>query len=341
MIPLRTDGVEGEGAGRPVVPPSVRDTAARREPATASEPDRRARAQRSESSTLPESERTSSRGPPSRDSSARWARPRVQPEAQLPLEETRLFGDPITWFERAQVWGDSIRVRARERRLDTVYVRGAAFAAQRDTTVDRIRQLKGENITAVFRRNSLRKILARPNGQSIYFSASDDGTLNGATQASADAVTLRFAAEDLKRITFDGGVEGQAYHKKKYIPDPFRLKGFQWTPDRRPTRRRLLRERRVRERLRIPRFLIAPWPARPPPKSGRQRRAESLARVCPGRKERPADGPILSPLPPTHSGSRSHQTGRPATPPNPRVRNHECDESLPARKWRAHWRLNH
>ena len=265
LIPLRADGVEGEGAGRPVVPPSVRDTAARREPATASEPDRRARAQRSESSTLPESERTSSRGPPSRDSSARWARPRVQPEAQLPLEETRLFGAPITWFERAQVWGDSIRVRARERRLDTVYVRGAAFAAQRDTTVDRIRQLKGENITAVFRRNSLRKILARPNGQSIYFSASDDGTLNGATQASADAVTLRFAAEDLKRITFDGGVEGQAYHKKKYIPDPFRLKGFQWTPDRRPTRRRLLRERRVRERLALNPDVGSQTPDAPPP----------------------------------------------------------------------------
>jgi hypothetical protein len=146
-----------------------------------------------------------------------------------------------------------------------VYVRGAAFAAQRDTTVDRIRQLKGENITAVFRRNSLRKILARPNGQSIYFSASDDGTLNGATQASADAVTLRFAAEDLKRITFDGGVEGQAYHKKKYIPDPFRLEGFQWTPDRRPTRRRLLRERRVRERLALNPDVGSQTPDAPPP----------------------------------------------------------------------------
>jgi lipopolysaccharide export system protein LptA len=178
-----------------------------------------------------------------------WATPFVRSEEELPLEETRLFRAPITWFERTQVWGDSIRVRARNRSLDTVYVRGSAFAAQLDTTVDRIRQLKGKDITAFFRRDSLQKIRARPNGQAIYFSAAEDGTLNGATRASSDVVEIRFANGDVKQITFGRGVQGEAYHKKEYIPDPFRLEGFQWTPERRPTRARLLREERVRNRL--------------------------------------------------------------------------------------------
>ncbi len=178
-----------------------------------------------------------------------WGRPVVQPGNALPLEETRLFRDPITWFEHSQVWGDSIRVRARNRSLDTVYVRGASFAAQNDTTVDRIRQLKGKNITAFFRRDSLRRIQARPNGEAIYFSASETGELDGATRASADHVDLYFRQGDVQRIKFGKGVQGKAYHKKQLIPDPFRLEGFQWTPERRPTKARLLREERVRERL--------------------------------------------------------------------------------------------
>jgi lipopolysaccharide export system protein LptA len=188
-------------------------------------------------------------GPSKQRGAGPWTTPFVESEDDLPLEETRLFDNPIAWFERTQVWGDSIRVRARQRSLDTVYVRGAAFAAQLDTTVNRIRQLKGKDITAFFRRDSLRKILARPNGRAIYFSAAEDGTLNGATRASADVVEIRFANGDVKRITFGRGVQGTAYHKKEHIPDPFRLEGFQWTPERRPTRARLLRGKRVRERL--------------------------------------------------------------------------------------------
>lgn len=178
-----------------------------------------------------------------------WDTPSVQSEDDLPLEETRLFRNPITWFERSQVWGDSIRVRAENRSLDTVYVRGSAFAAQEDTTVDRIRQLKGRNITAFFHRDALRRIRAQPNGEAIYFSASATDTLNGATRASADYVELYFQGRNVDRIKFGSGVQGTAYHKRKHIPDPFRLDGFQWTPERRPTRASLLREERVRERL--------------------------------------------------------------------------------------------
>jgi len=223
-----------------------------------------------------------------------WETPTVQSEDDLPLEETRLFQGPIAWFERSQVWGDSIRVRARNRSLDTVYVRKAAFAAQEDTTVDRIRQLKGKNITAFFRRDSLRQIHARPNGQAIYFSSSEDGTLDGATRASADYVKLYFRGQEVERIKFGAGVQGTAYHKKEYIPDPFRLEGFQWTPERRPTKRRLLRQQRVRERLHLEPLPPPKQQARPIARSA----ADSAASV--GRRRTDAASP----------GTSQSQTGR-------------------------------
>ncbi len=267
-IPLRQSDPAMAPAPAPApdsaAPPSDAErTAARRDTTDRAAPDASRRAQRRR--PAPPDSATADSGEaagPSED--AGWARPTVESDEQLPLEETRLFREPVTWFERSQVWGDSIRVRTYNRSLDTVYVRGSAFAAQEDTTVKRIRQLKGRDITAFFRRDSLQKILARPNGQAIYFSSAADGTLDGATQASADEVTLWFEGQDVRRITFGGGVEGQAYHKKEYIPDPFRLEGFQWTPDRRPTRARLLREKRVRERLNLGPPPARQRPGRPP-----------------------------------------------------------------------------
>ena len=178
-----------------------------------------------------------------------WARPTVDSAGAVPLEETRLFREPVTWFEQAQVWGDSIRVRARNRSLDTVFVRGAAFAAQRDTALDRIHQLKGRTLTASFQSDSLRRILARPNARAIRFLADESGALSSGIETSADRIVLQFKGGAVDRIRVLSGVESTLYQKPDLLPDPFRLDGFQWTPERKPTRRGLLDEPRVRRRL--------------------------------------------------------------------------------------------
>ncbi|MFP4227789.1 MAG: OstA-like protein [Salinivenus sp.] len=182
-------------------------------------------------------------------SQSAWSRPTADSAGALPLEETRLFREPVTWFEEAQVWGDSIRVRARSRSLDTVFVRGSAFAAQRDTTLDRIHQLSGRTLTAFFRADTLRRIQAQPNARAIRFLADETDALSGALETSADQIVLRFRDQQVHRVSVLGGVESTLYQRPDLIPDPLRLEGFQWTPDRKPTRRELLDEDRVRRRL--------------------------------------------------------------------------------------------
>lgn len=224
--------------------------------------------------------------PPTSD----WARPTVDSAEAVPLEETRLFGDPMTWFQQAQVWGDSIRVRARERSLDTVFVRGAAFAAQRDTALDRIHQLKGRTLTAHFRADSLRRIVARPNARAIRFLAEEGGALSGGLQTSADRIVLRFRTGRVHRVSVLGGVESTLYQKPDLIPDPFRLEGFQWTPEQKPTRRGLLDEERVRQRLELD-------PRRPPV----------------AREDRTATDPEGERLP---DGAGTRQSSPPRSPPD-------------------------
>lgn len=180
---------------------------------------------------------------------SQWTTPTAQSEVQLPLEETRLFQNPMTWFEDSQVWGDSIRVLARNRSPDTVFVRGSAFSVRRDTALDRLNQLKARNLTAFFRSDSLRRIVAQPNARAIYFLASEADSILGAKRASGDRFLLYFSDGSVQQAVWKGGVEGVAYPNIEDIPTPFELEGFQWTPERRPTRTKLLRDERVRRRL--------------------------------------------------------------------------------------------
>jgi len=210
--------------------------------------------------------RTGADTEPGRSVSGGWERPTARSEEAVPLEESRLFGAPVTWFERSQVWGDSIRVRSQNRSLDTVFVRGAAFAAQQDTTLDRIQQLKAENLTAYFLRDSLRRIVAKPNARAIRFLSTGDGGLRGGARASGDSIVLHFRDGRMKRTSIKGGVESTYYRKPDAIPEPFELEGFQWTPERKPTRNGLLRAPRVRERLQLgpPRRPLAGERSAPP-----------------------------------------------------------------------------
>ncbi len=323
VVPIDTTRPALDSAARAAPPPdAAAPSAAPRRP----RPDSLVRAS-SESRRRPAAaadtaaKRPQRRGGPSarpRWATRRWDTPTAQADSALPLEETRLFRSPVTWFEGSQVWGDSIRVRARNRQPDTVFVRGAAFAAQRDSTLDRIQQLKARHLVAFFRADSLRRIRAQPNARAIRFLATEDDSLNGAARTSGDRIELRFAEGTVRRISVVGGTQTTYYRKPASIPTPFRLDGFQWIPDRRPTRRMLLRDERVRRRLDVD--LRAPRPvARSGARPRRTAGQDSLARrPLPAPPRRPRSSPADAPghdttAPPDSAAARDRAS--PAAPP--------------------------
>lgn len=239
------------------------------------------------------------------DQSRGWTTPTAQSEDELPREEIRLYRDPVTWFEGSQASGDSIRVRARDRSPDTVFVRGAAFAARRDSALDRIHQLKARNITAFFRSDSLRRIRGAPNARALRFLASGTDSLSGAFRASGDWVVLRFRSGGGRRIKFGPGIQGRLYRKVENIPDPFELEGFRWIPERRPTRAELLRGKRVRQRLDLeftPQRPIAQQAQQPSPAPG----ADSLDQTLSLQEGPPSNVP-----PPLQESQSANEQGAP------------------------------
>lgn len=177
----------------------------------------------------------------------------------LQREETRLFRQPITWFEQAQVSGDSIRMKARNRSIDTVFVDGNAFAAQRDTTLDRLQQLKGRAMTAAFRQDSLHRIEAGPNAETIRFMKDGDDQLDGAVKASGDRIVLRFRKGDIDQVGIYSGVQSTVYDRA-LIPSPFELDGLRWVPEQQPTKQQLLDDERVQQALGRRALAVRPRP---------------------------------------------------------------------------------
>lgn len=174
----------------------------------------------------------------------------VRPDTSTapPFEESRLFGDPNAWFENAQVHGDTLRTVVRNRTIDSLYVFSNAFAAEEDTVLQRIQQLRGRNMTAAFREGDLRTIRAFPNAETIRF-IEEDGRLARGAEASGDEIVIEFDDQQaLKRVRVLSGIQGTLY-EPHLIPDPFQLEGFRWTPDARPLKPVLLSDERFRARV--------------------------------------------------------------------------------------------
>lgn len=165
-----------------------------------------------------------------------------------PYEEIRLYQQPITWFEQNQVTGDTIRVVVRNRSIDSVYVTANAFAAQLDTASQRIQQLKGRRMTAAFRNDSLRRLVAQPNAQTVYFRTGEDGTLEGAGQTSGDRIVMDFQGGTLSKARVYSGIQLRSW-KGENVPQNLALDGLRWQPEWRPTKAEFVRQQRVRDRL--------------------------------------------------------------------------------------------
>lgn len=180
---------------------------------------------------------------------------RIRADGAPAREEARLYRDPMAWFNQSQVSGDTIRVQARDASVDTLFVYGRTFVAQMDTVLNRVQQLQGEDLVAVFADDSLRTLRVGPQAEAINFRSDEQDQPAGAVRMSADRIIFHFAADALQRVSAVRGIEG-TFYAESLLPDPFRLGRYVWVPERRPTRVLLMRAVQI-----PPPVVAAPPPA--------------------------------------------------------------------------------
>ncbi len=167
----------------------------------------------------------------------------IGPASGAVRDQLRLYGGerPSVWFEDAQVSGDTLLAFAVAESIEHMDIYGNAFAAQLDTTLGRVRQIRGLRMRAVFEKDSLRTLSVWPNAEAIHFRATADGLLDGADRLTADSLSFQFGGGRLEEVFGVRNVEGITYGPE-IIPEPFRLPGYLFTPDLRPSRSQLLPE---------------------------------------------------------------------------------------------------
>lgn len=154
-------------------------------------------------------------------------------------DSIHLRQSPVVWYERTQVWGDSINVYLKKRKLDVVHVMGNAFAASQSDTLrpDRFDQLTGEEMKMYFGENGMERMQVNTRAISLYH-LSEDTVANGLNKTSGDRIVMEWAEKKLSTIKIFGGVEG-TYVPENLLADKeleYALPGFQWRTDK-PTKR--------------------------------------------------------------------------------------------------------
>jgi lipopolysaccharide export system protein LptA len=157
----------------------------------------------------------------------------VQPKsAQTPKEMLYLFKSPMAWVDNNQITGDTMQVRIRDGKTDSLLVRGNAFIAQFDSSLAKINQLKGQRIIGHFEKDSLRTLYVAPQAEALFFQKNDKGTLDKGVEMVANWILMSFRQGKLAEMNAYKP-EGKIYDVDIF-PDPFQLKGFNWLPEQRP-----------------------------------------------------------------------------------------------------------
>jgi lipopolysaccharide export system protein LptA len=145
----------------------------------------------------------------------------------------RMYTDPVVWSTNNQVFGDTIYLFTKDNKPDQLYVFENSFAISR-TKENFYNQIKGTRINGGFSNGEIEFMRAKGNAESVYYLQDSDSAYIGMNYAKADAITMLFGKEGLKRVSWVNSVEGTNFPLNQIPDDKKQLRSFKWLDDRRP-----------------------------------------------------------------------------------------------------------
>jgi len=148
----------------------------------------------------------------------------------------RMYRDPVIWSGSNQLYGDTIYLFTRNRKPDQLYIFENGFAISR-TKENFFNQIAGNRINGRFSNGELEFMRAKGNAESVYYLQDDDSAYIGMNYAKADAITMLFGKEGLRRVSWVNAVEGTNYPMRQIPENRKQLRSFRWMESRRPKTR--------------------------------------------------------------------------------------------------------
>lgn len=152
------------------------------------------------------------------------------------LDSIVLQRSPFIWYasdkhDDNQVSGDTIYIKLKKRRLETVYVREKAVAISRADSLypKRFNQLTGQEIVLHFNDDKIQQIDVNTTATSLYY-LFDKSKGNGLNKSTGDQIRMTFMDGKIDKINAISNVEGQYYPEKmvKGKENDHNLPEFNW-----------------------------------------------------------------------------------------------------------------
>ena len=156
----------------------------------------------------------------------------------------QLYYDPIIWSENSQMKGDTIFVHIANNKIDKLNFRKNSFIIDAINFFDSITkslvytkqydQIKGKNITAYFTQDSIRKVIVKGNGQSIFFTGEGGKRKQGLNRIDCSDIEIRFDENKIDEILFIKEPAGKLIPIQDVKSEEEKLKGFMWKIELKP-----------------------------------------------------------------------------------------------------------
>lgn len=145
-----------------------------------------------------------------------------------------LYHDPILWQDTSQLTGDTIDLYLKDNQADRVHLKRNAMVI---TSPDLVffNQVKGKDIIAHFDSSQLQRTEVMGNAEAIYYAQDESGAYIGVNKTACSSMILYFSDGGVNRIKFLSAPSGRLDPMDAIDHDAFRLEGFRWETDRKPT----------------------------------------------------------------------------------------------------------
>ena len=147
-----------------------------------------------------------------------------------------MYRDPIMWSDRNQITGDSIRVKMRASRLDSMFIDREAFIVAQEDSL-KYQQIKGKRMVGLFNEKELYRLNVKGNGQSIYFVLEDGGDFIGINKTKCSDMHIYLRDNDIHSISFINKPSSDLIPPQELEPSSWYLEGFAWKGAWRPVDR--------------------------------------------------------------------------------------------------------
>lgn len=145
----------------------------------------------------------------------------------------RWYGDPILWSQNSQQTGDTIYLRLKNNKLNTLQVIDNAFQVNVNADSAKFNQIKGKLITAFFKDGELSTMFVDGNAESVYYNRGKDSVYTDMNQTVSSRIKILFKDKEISHILTVKEPEGIRVPITELKEDVL-LTGFTWKPELRP-----------------------------------------------------------------------------------------------------------